>query len=226
MLGLLLLLAALAVAGSSIGSEPHLGPGSFTAQVNGIVADPELQRIADAFAKAKAKDPAWFADYARDHPVAPLPWHAKLGVSEPEWKLVTEEGQARLALLPMGAVPLVLEHTLTGLRIHANGRWPVLDDLGLVVAPDGATMETVFGRLVASDPPVPSAFQLPGPWSGRCWKLPETDLARERASVGTLMLVCLGTLEASDGGRILSYESRRPGDKRPAANADMVLLFD
>lgn len=108
---------------------------------------------------------------------------------------------------------LVVEDSGPEIALSTGGKWKFFDDLKMRIEKDASQASTVVSALPRKVQIVASEAQsVTGPWDGSCWRA--SDVSG----------LCLG--KTSSGRGILTYEARTPGDSRPQANSDFVVLFE
>lgn len=199
---------------------PLLTTGAITVEVMQFSAPPRLTELTARLQQAAQRDPEWFTDYVQAAaPGEPLPYHPKLGLSEPEYReMLALTDSTRLA--PIASTELIIKAMPYGWELDGGEALPELSGveidtlLGQVRTPMGRTTEVT--KILGSD-----HQRATGPWDGVQWKHQDSTLL---SGHGTSITFALGRLR--DSGRVLLYyDAGQIVGGRMAARATRVLTF-
>jgi hypothetical protein len=182
-----------------------LTPGSHPAWIMDFQTPARAGELFARWTRAIRADPQWFAAYSKAHPQkgVPLPWHAKMGLSETEYAEMLELSQQTRMTRIGRATLTVTREGASRLALHGGVTLPDLTGVALDVTAD--SIVTPYGRLEGSQPVAVTDPDSPtGPWSGRSWRLDTVDPATRQ---GVVVRFELGRL--ADGTAMLHYDAKR-----------------
>ncbi len=197
-----------------------LTTGTIAVDVMQFSAPPRLTELTARLQQAAQRDPEWFTAYVQSAtPGEPLPYHPKLGLSEPEYReMLALTGSTRLA--PVARAELTIEAMPYGWELDGGEALPELRGveidtlLGQIRTPMGRTTEVT--AILASE-----HQRATGPWDGVQWKHQDSTIL---SGHGTSITFALGRLR--DSGRVLLYyDAGQLVGGRMAARATRVLTF-
>jgi hypothetical protein len=189
-----------------------LEAGRHGGEVMTLGGSPEMEAIAARFKEGVRKNQAWFEQYTAQHQGETLPWHANMGITPEEYQAFLQS-KGTLGMHKQIDTTLVIEEDGPDIALSTGGKWKFFDGLQARIKKDASQGNTALGPLSRKVQVLASEAQsVTGPWDGSCWRASEVTG------------LCLG--KTSSGRGILSYEARAPGDTRPQANTDFVVLFD
>jgi hypothetical protein len=169
-----------------------------------------------------AQDPEWWMEYVASAPPGEdLPFHTKMGLTEPEYE---EMGQLMDALKYRKVGETTLEFTRDGgmkTTVRCSDLDGVLD--GIEVNYEHGYVDTPYGRLAdnkkinVEDPNSPT-----GPWWGSRWKLEEHH---GDGPFGTVVRFGLGLRLAEPRG-VLFYTVRKIMPDAEPEKIDVLLFYE
>jgi hypothetical protein len=176
-----------------------LPPGTHTVDVMDVAAPPRLMELTQKLQAAIRADPAWFQEaVSRATPGQPLPYNARLGLTEPEYQEYLRLA-GNLALRKVTEAPLTVRAEGTHLVLDGGVAFPDLTGIKLDLAADELT--TPLGVIRGSDEVHSDGENAAvGAWDGRRWRLEQGSL-----EAGDAKLVELSVGRLRESGRGVFY---------------------
>jgi hypothetical protein len=197
--------------------------GTIRVSVMDVAAPPRAQALMARLQAAVRQHPQWWLEYTREHarPGEPLPYHAKFGLPEAEYReMLALLNQLQLA--EVGTAELVIRAEGEN-RFVLDGGTGLPDLTGIVVDLEHGRVETPFGHTSTRNPvPASEEQRATGPWSGMSWK---HEALTDGGRSGTLINFNLGRLQESGRG-ILYYDAKRVVDGTMQNRATRILTYD
>lgn len=182
-----------------------LAPGTHPVWIMDLRPPAEAETLMRQWLTALRADPQWYAAYSKAHsrPGEPLPYHPKMGMSEPQYqRMLSLARQTKLTRIERAALTVTREGP-TRVALHGGVVLPDLTGVSVDFAAD--RVNTPYGRLEGSQPIAVTDPESPtGPWSGRRWSVDTVDPATRQGTVAELNL---GRL--ADGTAMLYYDAKR-----------------
>lgn len=215
---LALLVRPLAAQSAGALLAPLLPATTVQAEVLREWAPPRLQELAGRIQQAARADPEWFRQHvAASKPGQPLPYDARLGVTEEEYREFLALSTT-LEYRPALTVPLALMSTPAGWRVPDDFALPSLR--GLEIDTVGDVIRTGYGALATRDKVEASEQQhATGRWSGPEWMLETLDPA---TLTGVVARFAVGKLEAS-GLTLVYFNAKEARDGKVLRQAMVIL---
>jgi len=215
---LALLVRPLAAQSAGALLTPLLPPTRVEAELLREWAPPRLQELATRIQQAARADPEWFRQHAAAAtPGEPLPYDARLGVTEEEYREFQALSKS-LEFRPALTLPLALASTPAGWRIPDDFGQPQLRGLEIDTVAD--VVRTPYGVLATRTWIEASEHQrATGRWSGPQWALETLDPA---TLTGVVARFAVGKLEAS-GLTLVYFNAKEARDGKVLRQAMVIL---
>lgn len=208
--------------GISVGAflRPLMPAGLVQAEILEILAPPRMTALAAKLQNAAKEDPEWWrAHLAKGTPGQPLPYDARMGMTESEYREFLASADS-MAMRPTGTATIEIEETATGWRLGSETTVPELRGVEVDTVADVA--RTSFGVLDTRSSVAPSdAQRATGRWAGVQWR-------REKVSPdgrnGVSARLAVGRLETS-GQTLLFLDGKRVEDGQASPRALTVVRW-
>jgi hypothetical protein len=198
-----------------------LRPGTFQVDVMDVAASPRLMELTQKLQAAIRADPAWFQEaVSRAAPGRPLPYDARLGLTEPEYREYLRLAST-LGLHKVTAALLTVRQEGGHLVLDGGVAFPDLTGIKLDPAADELT--TPLGVIRGSEEVHSDGERAAiGAWDGRRWRL-------EQGSVqgGDAKLVDLSLGRLRENGRAVFYwQMHEMREGQPPRRMVRIFYFD
>jgi hypothetical protein len=167
-------------------------------------ASPRFTELAARLQQAARANVEWWTAHVRSAPAGqPLPYDARMGLSEAEYREMLSLADS-VVVQRIGAATLAVSTTPKGWRVDGGSALPEVS--GIEIDTVALVVRTPFGDLRdfnvvrASD-----AQRATGRWTGPQWKLEQLDSA---TGSGVAVSLALGALEAN-GRTLFYYDAKR-----------------
>jgi hypothetical protein len=173
--------------------RPLMPVGIVQAEILQILAPPRMAALTAKVQNAAKADPEWWrAHLARGTPGQPLPYDARMGMTESEYRELLASTDS-LVMRPSGTATIEIEETTTGWRLGSGTTVPELR--GVEVDTVAGVARTSFGVLGTRSSVAPSdAQRATGRWAGVQWRREEIS---PDGRTGVSARLAVGRLEAS-----------------------------
>lgn len=230
--------AALVLALTTRPAAAQLTPASDAARIAALIPDgvvtaevltpdysQRMQEISRRLMNAAQADPIWFQAWVAQHPGGPLPWNARLGVTQEEYDVYMREGrEAKYAVRT--------RVRLTFARQGRARRW-TLKGWGLLTPIDGLTIDVDNGQVITTrwgnlpfigvSKPNEPGVQLPWNWYA-VWKA--SHQVGDPRHGGQAMAASLHMGPLGDGRMVgLYWVTRRLNRGKQLADEFLLLRF-
>jgi hypothetical protein len=209
-------------AGAALDSVLALLPaGTLTVDVMDVAASPRLMELTQQLQAAIRADPAWFQEaVARATPGEPLPYNAKLGLTEAEYQEYLRLA-GNLTLRKVTSAPLTVRAEGGQLVLDGGAAFPDLTGIKLDPAADELT--TPLGVIRGSNEVHSDGENAAvGAWDGRRWRLEQGSVQGGDAK---LVELSLGRLRENGRG-VFYWQLHEQRDGRVAQRMVRILYFD
>jgi hypothetical protein len=208
------------VPAQSLGAQLRglLPRGRVTVEVLEMWSPPRLTVLTQRLQQAIQADPAWWQEHVRKGvPGEPLPYDAKLGLTEAEYRdflALSDSVQMKTAR----TAEVVIESSQAGWRFGPASSIAALRNIEIDTVTN--TVHSQFGDLGAADPITPSAEQrATGSWGGPRWNLEQVDTT---TLTGTVAQFAVGK-HTQTGRTIIYYDAKRMNRGQLSARESVFL---
>jgi hypothetical protein len=209
-----------ALPAQSLGAQLRglLPRGRVTVEVLEMWSPPRLTVLTQRLQQAIQADPAWWQEHVRKAvPGEPLPYDAKLGLTEAEYRdflALTDSVQMK----PVRTADIVIEPSPGGWRFGTASSIAALRNVEIDTVTN--VVHSQFGDLGAADPITPGAGQrATGPWGGPRWNLEVVDTT---TLTGTVAQFAIGK-HTETGRTIIYYDAKRMNSGQLTARESLFL---
>lgn len=216
---LLGIVTATPAASQSVGATLRelLPTGSVRVEVLELWSPPRLGELTRKLQRAVRADPEWWqAHVRRALPGQPMPYDARLGLTEAEYRSFLQLSDS-VQMRPARTDSLVLEAIPSGWRFAESTGLEILR--GIEIDTVQGIVRSEFGDLSPSTPIEPSAAQkATGQWGGPQWRREEVDVA---TSTGTVASFAVG--RHATGHTIIYFDGRQAEHGQMTTRASVFL---